>query len=228
MNSALTRSALLFALMALTAVAARSLTPTEFSARKHPVQLEQMVPTEFGPWTQDNLAQPAVTASELDQSVSKVYSQVLTRTYRNARGQRIMLSIAYSDDQRDNAGKQAHKPEICYPAQGFTIEARSSSTLMLQGQQVPVRRLVAVQGERIEPITYWITLGGKPQRNATDLKLAQIAAGLAGRIEDGLIFRVSSLDADSGLAYRQQAAFIDDLYQIASPAARRAFFGVGA
>jgi EpsI family protein len=222
------RHAALLALMLLTAATARSLTPTEFSARLHPVALEQLVPVEFGPWSEDRLAQPAVAPSEQDASIARVYSQVLSRTYRNARGVRIMLSIAYSDDQRDRTGKQVHKPEVCYPAQGFAIVAHSRASLELPYGALPLRRLVAVQGERIEPVSYWITLGGKPQYSGMALKLAQVRTGLAGRIEDGLIFRVSSVDADSTEAYQQQATFITDLFNTASPLARRTFFGVGA
>jgi EpsI family protein len=46
--------------------------------------------------------------------------------YVNASGYRIMLSLAYGSDQR--GALQAHKPEVRYPAQGFTLHGRSGAS----------------------------------------------------------------------------------------------------
>ena len=45
-----------------------------------------------------------------------------------------MLSIAYGKNQSD--ALQLHKPEICYPAQGFTLLAKQNTPLDLLGKPI--------------------------------------------------------------------------------------------
>ena len=52
--------------------------------------------------------------------LDRLYEQQLSRTYENAQGYRIMLSIAYGGNQRDEL--ELHKPEVCYVAQGFVLQ----------------------------------------------------------------------------------------------------------
>ena len=86
------------------------------------IQLEPTVPQSFGDWTElpDQPAQ--VVNPQTKELLDTLYSQILTRTYVNKDGYRIMLSMAYGDDQR--GGLQAHRPEVCYPAQGFKVASR--------------------------------------------------------------------------------------------------------
>ncbi|MBY0446856.1 MAG: EpsI family protein, partial [Burkholderiales bacterium] len=76
---------------------------------------------------------------------------------------------------------------------------------------IPVRRLLAVSGNRIEPITYWITVGDTALRSGFERKVAQINYGLKGTIPDGLLFRVSSISTDSDKAYQLQEKFTNEL-----------------
>lgn len=48
-----------------------------------------------------------VVNPQTQELLDKLYSQILTRTYVNAKGYRIMLSLAYGSDQR--GALQAHK-----------------------------------------------------------------------------------------------------------------------
>ena len=70
-----------------------------------------------------------------------------------------MLAIAYGDDQRDSM--QMHYPEICYPAQGFSLQAKQQGTLQPQMESIPVTRILTNLGRRNEPVTYWTTVGDK-------------------------------------------------------------------
>jgi EpsI family protein len=58
----------------------------------------------------------------------------------NPQGYRIMLSIAYGKNQSD--ALQLHKPEICYPAQGFTLLAKQNTPLDLLGK--PIAAIAAI------------------------------------------------------------------------------------
>ena len=120
-----------------------------------------------------------------------------------------MLSIAYGGDQSD--AMQLHKPEVCYPAQGFQIIKQEKGGLDIKDDVIPVKRLLAVQGNRIEPITYWTTVGDEVAVDGWKWKLAQMKYALSGTIPDGLIFRVSSIQPDESAAFELQTRFVVDL-----------------
>ena len=65
---------------------------------------------------------------EAEAALAKIYTQTLARTYVNAAGERILLSVAYGDDQRGEA-TQAHRPEMCYTAQGLAITSNDEGTV---------------------------------------------------------------------------------------------------
>ena len=195
----------------LAAGAAFMLTPHNYMADIKPVDLEQMIPTQLGDWQMEKAAADVITSPEQDAVLKNIYSQIMTRTYINRSGQRVMLSIAYTRDQSDNSGKQSHRPEICYPAQGFSITSSQKVKLSTPYGVVPARHLVAQQGNRIEPITYWTTAGEQVAISGLEMKKAQITYGLQGYISDGLLFRISSIGGDIHKEYKVQQAFIDAL-----------------
>jgi len=74
-----------------------------------------------------------------------------------------------------------------------------------------VRRVVAIKGQRHEPITYWLTVGDKATLPGWRRKLVQIGYGLTGRIPDGMLVRISSISTDTDAAYKAQDQFIKTL-----------------
>jgi EpsI family protein len=217
------------ALMLLAALLSQVLMPTQLASERNHVQLQQMVPQAFGAWRAQSDPDAVIASPELDARLAQVYAQVLGRTYVNAQGQRIMLSIAYSTDQRENSGRQSHRPEICYPAQGYVISDHQSGSLALPGHSLPVLRMVATQGNRIEPLTYWMTLDGLAENSMRKMKWDQVKGGLLqGVVQDGMVFRVSSLDADPVHAYQLETGFVQQLFAAMPRASRRIFFGVNA
>ena len=71
-----------------------------------------------------------------------------------------------------------------------------------------MRQLLTRQGSRVEPVTYWITVGRYVTLSGTEQKLAQLSYSLRGVIPDGMLVRVSSIDSDAAHAYGVQAAFV--------------------
>jgi EpsI family protein len=196
--------------MLATAGLAVALAPHERIAARGPrINLETMIPKQFGQWKLDETIAPIIPNPEQQAIIDKIYNQTLSRTYINSQGERIMLAIAYGGDQ--SKGMEVHRPEVCYPAQGFQILSANQGTLNTPNGVIPVKHLVAEQGPRIEPITYWITLGDEVPAGGIRLKLTQLKYGLTGKIPDGLLFRVSSIEADDKAAYAAQSAFINDL-----------------
>jgi EpsI family protein len=204
---------------------ALALKPTHKIADSGPkVDLETLIPKTFGDWKIDETIAPLIANPEQQARINKIYNQTLTRTYINSRNDRIMLSIAYGGDQSDSMA--VHKPEVCYPAQGFQIlKSPTISTFSTGEGNIPVKRLVATQGQRIEPITYWTTVGDKVAISGLKWKLQQLKYGLTGKIPDGLLFRISSIQADDAMAYKTQDAFTRDLLKAMSPSGRERIIG---
>ena len=184
------------------------MTPTrKIASEFDKVNLEKMIPESFGNWKIDTSIVPVLPSPDLLAKLEKIYNQTLARTYINNKGQRIMLSIAYSDDQHE--GLNTHRPEICYPAQGFDILKAVVAELVTQYGKLPVTRLLARQRARNEPITYWVIVGDKITFFGLPHKLAQLRYGLTGKIADGMLVRVSSIDRDENGAYQLQQEFLD-------------------
>lgn len=215
------------ALMIAASVATFAMRPTEKLADRYPqVSLERMIPKRFGDWHEDPRNQMLVIDPELDATLGKVYNQTLSRIYVNAGGYRIMLSIAYGEDQRGPL--HAHRPDVCYPAAGFEMEKSRNGLLKTSFGTIPVRRLFAVMGARQEPVTYWLLVGSTVTRGRWEPRLATLRYGLLGQIADGVVFRISSIDGDEVHAFREQDAFVNQMLQAMSPAERTRLTGIGA
>jgi EpsI family protein len=200
-------------LMVSSAALAVALKPSQRMADElPPLSLEDAIPRSFGDWQVDDSIVPVDPSPDLQANLDAIYSQLLGRTYINSQGERIMLSIAYGADQSGD-GSQVHRPEFCYTAQGFQVVANNVGNLVTQYGTLPVRRLLAVQGRRNEPITYWITVGDKATLPGLSRKMEQLSYGLTGRIPDGMLVRVSSISSKNDSAYRLQEKFIRDMLQ---------------
>jgi len=220
------RAALIALAMGLAAAGALALKPTKRIAdAAPPVDLETMIPKRFGDWRVDPNIIPLQVSPEVRAKLDKIYNQTLARTYVNGKGQRVMLSIAYGGDQSDNM--QVHKPEVCYVAQGFELRANAAGRISTDYGTLPVRRLVARQGPRNEPITYWIVVGDRVATRGLEQKLAQIKYGLTGRVPDGMLVRASSIDRDERSAYELQENFLRELLNAMPQSDRVKFAGSG-
>jgi EpsI family protein len=189
-----------------------------------PITLKTAIPEQFGEWVKPanqpiQVSDPATVAL-----LEKIYGQVLTRNYVSRDGYGIMLSVAYGADQ--TGGLTAHKPEVCYPAQGFKLEAMSKGPLTTPLGAVDVVRLQTSLRERYEPVTYWFTQGDQVVKDQFDRRVAQIKAYLTGQIPDGILFRVSSIDRSPQNAFARQQQFVADLVPLLKPEDLRRLTGL--
>jgi len=83
--------------------------------------------------------------------------------------------------------------------------------------------LLIAQGALLFSVSY---KDGAPL--ALDKRIAQIRLGLTGQIPDGLLFRISSIDADTASAYAMQQKFVADMMASVPPAARKQLSGLTA
>jgi EpsI family protein len=214
-------------LMVVSGAGAKYLKPTQLMSSGRPAAqtLERMIPTSFGDWKEEKIQVGTIVDPQIAEQLRAIYTQIVTRTYVNSRGERVMLSVAYGKDQSDST--QVHYPEICYPAQGFQLTANDTAMLAIGDKTIPVRRLQAnLQQQRYEPITYWTTVGDTVVTNKVDKKLAEMRYNVKGTIPDGLLFRVSSIDQDTAAAYRVQDEFVRQMARALDPAAKLRLMGL--
>jgi len=189
------------------------------------LRLDEVFPSAFGGWTVDPSLRPMVPNPQVQRFVESVYDQTLSRTYASAQGYRVMLSVAYGGHQND--AMDAHRPEQCYPAQGFIVSKGTwHATLPVEGHQLPVHRMVATLGSRNEPITYWLVVGREVTQFGLAYKWVTLKYGLTGRIPDGMLVRASSIDGNEARAFAQQDRFLVELMSHLQPEFRQRLLGV--
>ncbi len=171
--------------------------------------LETIIPKGFDGWKVDmSFAEPLVSP-DVKGEINEIYNQTLSRTYINSQGERVMLVIAYGRDQ--SVDLQVHRPEICYAAGGFDIKNMTKMFVDTTFGRIPVMRLVAQQGNRNEPVTYWIKIGNSLTSGWFEEKWATLSYELTGQVPDGLLFRVSTISNDEQKSYRIQQTFLTNL-----------------
>lgn len=218
------RAFVLAAVMVASAATAIALTPKQLYApgQKPETSLEDLVPKSFGEWHLDPGSSQQIVNPALLASLARYYTDNLSRTYVNDKGERVMLSLAYGADQ--SRAMQVHKPEVCYVNQGFVMQYSAKGDTVVEASKlnIPNMRLVVKLGPRNEPITYWIRSGDYVVRGWLEQNIARVKNGLIkGYTPDGLLVRVSTIDADKENAYKLHDRFIADMVA-ASPAKTRA------
>ena len=219
------RYLLMMGLMLASAALAAALRPTiSLADERAPINLKTMVPKAFGDWQERLVGLAQIIDPGTQQLLDKIYSETLTRTYINKDGYQIMLSIAYGKNQSD--ALQLHKPEVCYPAQGFQLTDKHANTLTAADIVLPTTRLMTKLDRRVEPVTYWTVVGDHVTKGGIDKKLTEMRYALEDRIPDGMLIRVSSIDGDRARAYKLQDAFAQQMLAAIDPHYRSRFNGI--
>lgn len=214
---------LMAVLMSGAAIAGISVHPP--ASPDEPDFLEATVPQSFGEWRK--LDEPAqIVDPAAIETMKKVYQEWISRSYVDGAGYRIMLSVART---RNQIGiQQAHRPEVCYMAQGFHLlgNVQEDEVVTTPYGAIPVTRLTMNMGRRTEPITYWLTMSDRVVRTKWDKRVVQVVAAFTGESPGGILFRVSSIDPDSEHAFAMQQKFVADLMKSISPDARTKLSGL--
>ena len=220
----LVRNFVLLILMLAASGFALALRPTyKIADQGSSTDLETMIPRTFGDWREEQQNAVQVVDPQQKELINKIYTQTLSRTYVNSDGYRIMLALAYGKDQRD--AMQVHYPEVCYPAQGFALQEKQKGTLATERGAIPVTRILTNLGQRIEPVTYWTTVGDRVVQTGLQKKMAEMSYGLSGKIADGVLIRVSSIDVDEDNAYEIQNQFANQMLSALTPEHRQRLNG---
>jgi len=220
-----TRRAIILAVLMLgTSMLSVALTPTRSTvAGAAQFNLEALIPHQFGDWQMDERVTHAVIDPRLQATISSIYSQTLSRTYFNSNGRRIMLSLAYSENQ--SGASRIHRPEICYPAQGFQIIKKWKDVISVDSMMLPIMRITTQLGNRYEPITYWLRVGDTLVQGHIEQTFTRTIQGLAGNVPDGILFRVSEINSNFQDSLDLQDQFIRALLSSMTQADRKILLG---
>ena len=121
-------------------------------------QMEAIIPRSVGDWTSRDVTD-LVAPKEEGSLASRLYKQTVGRVYvDNKTGSAVEMLVAYGDTQSDDL--QLHRPEVCYPAFGYSIQGSEPEQILIApGTAIPGRALLAKAPDREETILYWSRLG---------------------------------------------------------------------
>ena len=170
-------------------------------------KFEALFPKQFGGWR--TLPSSELILPPEGDLTAKLYQHILTRTYVNNDGDGIMFLVAYNSEQVNNV--QVHRPEICYAASGFTIQASRPYDLKVGKNVVPARVVRAERVSRFENIVYWTRIADDFPQTWTQQRIAMTKANLEGFYADGLLVRASAIDNDEGKSVAMLSGFLQDL-----------------
>lgn len=218
------RALALGGVMALTSAGATLAMPKpQVTSASQIPDVEGMLPQKFGRWDIDRNTVPLAVSPDVAQMLATIYDRTVSRTYINAAGERIMVSVAYGANQ--SRALQLHKPEVCYAAQGFSILGVHKGSWAAGGMSIPTMHLVGKLGTRTEPVSYWMRIGDDIARGWLEQNAVRLKYGTRGYIPDGVLFRVSNISSNAPAAYELQRQFIEELMASMTPQARVFFVG---
>lgn len=185
--------------------------------------LDELIPKQIGGWTFQTSS--GVVLPPPDPLAEKLYNQVLTRVYQGENMPGVALLIAYSNIQ--NGLLQLHRPEICYPASGYSLTDTQVERLPLEsGRSIPVRHFFAQGRVQSEEVIYWTRLGNDIPTSWAAQRWAVVRANLREEIPDGILVRFSLLRRDDERnAVDILTAFINALLASVTPSARKLLVG---
>ncbi|WP_174284562.1 exosortase C-terminal domain/associated protein EpsI [Sphingomonas bacterium] len=216
------RSLLAGAAMMATSATAYAVMPRHAEHRLARRKLGTLISKQIGPWQNSSAVGIVVTNSEVDQSDG--YDQLLTRVYSAPGLPTIMLLIAYGSTQ--GGSLQLHRPETCYPGQGFHIgDFEETDFGFRAGSVVQARRFTAWRDSRTERLVYWTRIADSFPLDTAHEYSAIFNSVLRGIVPDGALIRISTIGeniANSDLAITN---FARSMIATATPMGRQILIG---
>ena len=184
-------------------------------------KLDEIIPKEIGGWTFET-ASGLVVPTE-DQLSNALYSNLLTRVYTRGNEAPIMLLVAQSAHQ--TGVLQIHRPEVCYPAGGFTLSPITPYAIDIGARHISANSLDAYTPQRDEQILYWTRIGDHLPSSWAEQRIAVATDNLDGKIPDAALVRVSTIGMERGPAEEMLGGFVRAMLESMTPAGRRVLIG---
>ena len=181
------------ALAMLAAAALATAATPRFKSLASAPSLDVTVPMAFGDWKAVPQVGAQVSVSHgVEAAYDQPYDQTVMRTYVNTTGEAVMLALAWGERQRQDI--KVHRPEVCYPAQGYQVfNLQPGNPLSVAGRSQPVPTVTLLAGTRgsLEAVRYWIRIGNSYGGDGLKARWYILQEGLNGRIPDGILVRAS-------------------------------------
>ncbi|MEO1730138.1 MAG: exosortase C-terminal domain/associated protein EpsI [Pseudomonadota bacterium] len=178
------------------------------------------IPDQIGGWKSRESVDLVLPAE--DEAQDALYQNLETRIYEGAGLPAVMFLLGFSSIQQNNI--QIHRPEVCYPANGFPILSAKSITIDHGQTRIGARELVAKRGELNERIIYWVRVGDDFPTGWLEQRLSMARSNLLGQIPDGLLLRVSMIEAPGLESSSVLRDFISTLLEETSESFREEVF----
>ncbi len=222
----LRRTLVLSGALAGAALVARALRPTLRADQAVP-PLQDLIPKQVGDWRAipDPRVQVSMSTTTGDTSRDQPYDDQIARSYTDGHGHDLMLAVAYGARQRQEV--KIHRPELCYPAQGWQVLQLEATPFALDHRAglppITGHHMLVTTGAVDEAVSYWIRIGSTYSDSAWRTRWVIIQEGLAGHMTDGVLVRLSERlpkGASPVDAYARQADFARALARQLSPVGR--------
>lgn len=181
-----------------------------------------LIPDKIGDFTFDS--ESGLVLPPSDALSDRLYDNLVTRTYTNSAGEVVMLLVAYNNKQ--DGVLQIHRPEVCYPAGGYTLTEVKPIDVPMNGPRPLPGQIFAANSEaRNEVVLYWTRVGDRYPRRWLDQRWAVAEANLRGIVPDGVLARVSTIGNGFERTTPLLTTFIRDLHRASGAQMRGLLFG---
>jgi len=187
-------------------------------------KLEDVIPKHIGEW--EFLTASGLVVPPEDQLSQATYSQLLTRVYADATSPAIMLLVAQSASQ--TGVLQIHRPEVCYPAGGYTLSPVTAVDIELSDRRLRANSLSATNQRGTEHVLYWTRVGRHMPSSWAQQRWAVAEDNLHQLIPDAVLVRISTIHEDRGEALATITQFIRSLWDSLPPEVRNVLVAQGA
>jgi EpsI family protein len=196
-------------------------TPVAVNSRVEKKDFDGWMPQRVGPWS-------FVTASGVvlpppDELSDRLYDNLASRVYEAADLPVVMVVFAYNNVQ--DGVLQLHRPEVCYPAGGFTLTPTKPVLIKSASRDIPANFFTAKGQERTEQVLYWTRVGKMFPLSWRAQRIDVAAANLQGQIPDGMLARVSIISSDADKALPILQKFVQDFEVAAAPQLKKLLVG---
>lgn len=164
-------------------------TPKPLQKPISPNSFRDGIPSQVAGWTSRRSTEIVLPA--LDEG-DKIYENIETRIYEGQGLPSIMFLIAFSSVQFNNI--QVHRPEVCYSVAGYPIIWTKPTLIDIKQRRYQGRELAADRNGLNERIIYFVRVADKFATTWPQQRIAMAQSYLAGKIPDGVLFRVSMFE----------------------------------
>lgn len=184
--------------------------------------LNRIIPERFGRWYQSNADDVFIPTADADSAGP--YDALSTRYYANPAGDQVIFLLAYGSAQAGDA--QLHRPEVCYPAAGFSLSNAGTRLLKIpKVGAIAARAVTATLSGRVEQILYWSRVGSEFPTDSWAQRWSGFRQSMRGAVPDGALVRMSMISVDQQSALGLLEGFAEELLATSGADLRRVLVG---